>query len=146
MFPLFLALAILSLLAVIAGGAWILAGRGHTQKRSGPEVGAEIMSATMSATEDEGGMTLAEGTVFAGKAVAVSVEAEISYAEIKGYLRAGQIYAVLPVLIAMAGLLGLLVFGALALWLKLDSKWLGAAIAGVVLFTVGRIVVAFIRA
>ena len=44
MFVLFLALTILSLIVLIVGFIWLLASRGQTTRRSGPDVGAEIMT------------------------------------------------------------------------------------------------------
>ena len=44
MFVLFLALTILSLIVLIVGFIWLLVSRGRTTRRSGPEVGAEIMN------------------------------------------------------------------------------------------------------
>jgi hypothetical protein len=39
----------------------------------------------------------------------------------------------------MAGLFGLIVFGILALWFKMDDKLVATLITGVVLFTMARI-------
>jgi cell division protein FtsX len=74
-----------------------------------------------------------------GKGIQVSRSAEISYVEIKQLVRDRQWRAALPFLLAMIGLFGLIVFGVLALWVKLDDKLVATLIAGVVLFTMGRI-------
>ena len=52
MFILFLALAVLSLIVLIVGFIWLLTSRGRTTRRSGPDVGAEIM--TGMGDDDEG--------------------------------------------------------------------------------------------
>ena len=44
MFVLFLALTILSLIVLIVGFIWLLASQGRTTRRSGRDVGAEIMT------------------------------------------------------------------------------------------------------
>lgn len=49
-------------------------------------------------------------------------------------------------LLVLAGMFGLIVFGVLALWLKLDDKLVATLIAAVVLFTMGRIALGFVRA
>ena len=46
----------------------------------------------------------------------------------------------------MAGLFGLIVFGVLALWAKMDDKLIATVIVAVVLFTMGRIGWSFFRA
>jgi hypothetical protein len=45
----------------------------------------------------------------------------------------------------MAGLFGIIVFGVLALWVALDDKLIATAIAAVVLFTMARIAINFVR-
>ena len=52
----------------------------------------------------------------------------------------------MPALLAMAALFGLIVFGVLALWVKMDDKLIATVIASVVLFTMGRIGWSFFRA
>lgn len=138
MFIPFIVLTAISGSALIIGFIWMLAAQGKTTRRSGPEVGAEIMGG--SGGDDDGtGVTLLEKSVFAGKGVAVEREAEVSYAEIKRMVRAREWRAALPPLLAMVGLAGLVVFGALALWVKLDDKFVATLILAVVLFTMGRV-------
>ena len=45
----------------------------------------------------------------------------------------------LPFLLAMTGMFGLLDFGVLAVWFRMDDKLVAALIAGVVLFIIARI-------
>jgi hypothetical protein len=144
MFMFFLVPAILSLILLIVGAAWMLVGRGQTTRRSGRDVGAEIMGGLGNDLEE--GISLVEKSVFVGKGTKVTREGEISFTEIKQLVRDRQWHAALPVLLAMAGMFGLIVFGALALWWKMDDKLIATLIAGVALFTMARIGWSFIRA
>ena len=137
MFVFFLVLAILSLILLIIGTIWLLAGGGQTTRRSGRDVGAELMGGI--GGEDDEGVPVVEKSVFVGKGVQVSRSVEISYAEIKQLIRDRQWRAALPFLLAMTGLFGLIVFGVLALWFKMDDKLVATLITGVVLFTMARI-------
>jgi hypothetical protein len=136
MFVFFLVLAILGLILLVIGAAWLLAGGGQTTRTSGRAAGAEVMGGIGDAGEGTPG---AGKSFFVGKGVKVSRSVEISYADLKRLMRDGQWRAALPYLLAMAGLFGLIVFGVLALWLTLDDKLVATLIAGVVLFTMGRI-------
>ena len=49
-------------------------------------------------------------------------------------------------MLAMIGLFGLVAFGVLALWVKMDDKLIATVIAAVVLFTMARIGWSFFRA
>jgi hypothetical protein len=145
MFVLFLALTILSLIVLIVGFIWLLTARGRTTRRSGPDVGAEIMTG-MGEEDEEGAIPLVEKSVFVGTGTQVTRDIEVPFGDIKGMIRDRQWGAALPVLLAMAGLFGLIVFGVLALWVKMDDKLIATVIAAVVLFTMGRIGWSFLRA
>ena len=144
MFILFLALAVLSLIVLIVGFIWLLTAHGRTTRRSGPDVGAEIMTGLGDGDEDA--IPLVEKSVFVGTGAQVTRDADVSFGDIKGMLRDRQWRAALPALLAMAGLFGLIVFGVLALWVKMDDKLIATVIAAVVLFTMGRIGWSFLRA
>jgi hypothetical protein len=137
MFVLFLVLTILSLILLVVGAIWMLAGRGQTTRRSGRDVGAEIMNGI--GDDGDGSIPVVEKSFFVGKGIQLSRSAEISYVEIKQLVRERQWRAALPFLMAMIGMFGLFVFGVLALWVKMDDKLVATLIAGVVLFTMGRI-------
>ena len=64
----------------------------------------------------------------------------------KGCCGIGSGDGALPALLAMGGLFGLIVFGVLALWVKMDDKLIATVIAAVVLFTMARIGWSFFRA
>jgi hypothetical protein len=145
MFVLFLALTILSLIVLIVGFIWLLTARGQTTRRSGRDVGAEIMTG-MGAEDEEEAIPLIEKSVFVGAGAKVTRDVDVSFGDIKGMIRDRQWRAALPVLLAMGGLFGLIVFGVLALWVKMDDKLIATVIAAVVLFTMGRIGWSFLRA
>ncbi len=145
-FTVFLTLAIVSLLVLIAGFILLMTTRGETTRRSGREAGAEIMG-SLGEEESEGiSIPVLEKSVFVGTGVSVSRETEMSYAEVKQLIRDRQWRAALPPLLVIAGMFGLIVFGVVALWLKMDDKLIATLIAAVVLFTMGRIALGFIRA
>ena len=145
MFILFLALTILSLIVLIVGFIWLLAAQGRTTRRSGRDVGAEIMTG-MGDEDEEDAIPLVEKSVFVGTGVQVTRDVDVSFGDIKGMMRDRQWRGALPALLAMAGLFGLIVFGVLALWVKMDDKLIATVIAAVVLFTMGRIGWSFLRA
>jgi hypothetical protein len=144
MSTLFLALTGLSVLALIVGTIWTAVGFGQTRRRSGPEVGAEIMAERMA--RDSEGHTRPQHVFFKGKATAVEKEASFSFAEIKQQLRAGQWLQMLPVLLAIGGFLGLFLFGSVAAWLGIENKLLAGLIAIVALYALVRAVIALVRA
>lgn len=145
MFVAFLILAVLSALILVAGFVWMLVVRGETTRRSGPDVGAEIMGS--GAGEDDGvQVTLLEKSVFKGAGVSVSREAGISYVEMKRLLGEGNWKAALPPLLAAVGLFGMIVFGVIALWIALDDKLIATLIAAPILYTMARIARDFLRA
>lgn len=145
-FTVFLTLAIASLIVLIAGFILLMTTRGETTRRSGREAGAEIMGG-LGEEETEGvSIPVLEKSVFVGTGVSVTRETEMSYAEVKQLVRDRRWRAALPPLLVIGGMFGLIVFGVVALWLKLDDKLVATLIAAVVLFTMGRIGLGFIRA
>jgi hypothetical protein len=95
-------------------------------------MGAEIM-AGMGEEVDEEAIPLVEKSVFAGTGAQVTRDVDVSVGELRGMLRDRHWRAALPALLAIGGLFGLVVFGALALWVTMDDKLIAAAIAAVVL-------------
>ena len=144
LFILFLALTGLSVVALIAGTVWSAVVFGQTRRRSGPEVGAEMMAERMA--RESGGHVGPQYVTFKGKAVAVEREASFSFAEIKQQLMAGQWLDMFPVLLAMGGFLGLFLFGAVAAWLGIENKLVAGLIVIVALYALIRTVSAIIRA
>jgi hypothetical protein len=142
---LFIVLTVLSLAALVAGMAWALATSGETRRRSGPDVGAEIIADRMEDEHDEA-TTIAQRTAFKGKAVKVEREASFGLADVKHQVAAGQWREALPVLLALGGLVGFLLFGSLVALLAIESKLIGGAIVIVAAYAVVRIVLALRRA
>jgi hypothetical protein len=144
MFIPFLALTGLSVVALMVGTIWTALVAGQTRRRSGPEVGAEMMAERMA--RDSTGHTKPQYVFFKGKAVAIERKASFSFAEIKQQLMAGQWLDMFPVLLAMGGFLGLFLFGAAAAWLGIENKLLAGLIVIVALYAIVRTVIAFARA
>ena len=146
MFMLFLALTIVFAFVLVTGFVWGLIDRGQTTRRSGSEVGAELMAEKMTQDSDMEGKTQVTGqTWFRGKGVAVDREAEYSYAEIKRRLQEGDTWTVLPALLVMAGMVGLTFFLALTLLVGLSNKIFGLIFLLFGLYSVYLIIRGFIK-
>ena len=141
---LFLVLTGLSVVDLIAGTVWTAVAFGQTRQRSGPEVGAEMTAERMA--RGTVGHTRPQYVYFAGEGVAVEKEASLSLSEIKQGLKAGQWRRMLPVLLAIEGFLGLLLFGAVSAWLGIENRLLAGLIVVVALYALVRTVMAFARA
>jgi hypothetical protein len=140
----FLILTGLSLLILIGGIVWTVVVSGETRRRSGPEVGAEMMGQRMA--RDAEGRIVAQRAFFKGKAVEVESTASFSFAEIKEGMMGGQWGQVLPILLAIAGFLGLFLFGSLSAWLGIEDKLIGGLIVIVAFYAIIRTLIAFARA
>jgi hypothetical protein len=148
MFATLLGLIILGGLELVAGFVWLLISAGQTHRRSGPEVGAEVFGQVLRADDEDGGasVSLAERSTFRGTGVQVEREAEVSYAAIKAALRERRWRDAMPGLLALAGMTELCVFGSLALFVSWEDKFIGGLIVAVVLYTLTRIWIGFVRA
>jgi hypothetical protein len=138
-----IALTILSALILAVGVAWLLAVGGQVERREGQEVGKEIATGLMQGNEDESAF---RKTAFKGKAKAVDYGASYSFREVKELLKSGKWREAAPLLLAVGGLLGLISFGSLTLFLAIDDKLVGGLVAAVALFSVLRVLVGMIRA
>lgn len=117
---------------------------GQTSRRRGPEVGAEIMADQM--TGDMEGYPVVQNTIFKGKAAKVSREASISFADIKQKMRTGQTGEVFPFLLAMAGFVGLFLFGSLTAFVAIGDFLIGGLVVAVAFYAIIRMAIGFIRA
>jgi hypothetical protein len=144
MIILFLVLTGLSVVALIGGTVWTAIAFGQTRRRSGPEVGAEVVAERMARHSE--GHTRPQQVFFKGEAAAVEKKADFSLAEIKQQLKAGQWLQMFPVLLAMGGFLGLFLFGAASAWLGIENKLLAGLIVIVALYALIRTVIALFRA
>jgi len=133
----------LSLLSLFSGVIWLLASGAEHDEREVQNAGEEI---TADMLQDEDGEPIFEKT--AHKSSAKGVESKVSYSfrDIKGEMKAGQWHTATPLLMAVGGFLGLLLFGSLVLLVAIDNKLLGSVITIVALATVARVIVAMIRA
>ena len=143
-----LVLTILSVVAIIVGATWAIREGGRTRQVSGPEVGAAFLADQMDQDEELDQITVAErsATAFKGQATMVQTNTEISFGEIKAALNAGRLRQVLPMLLAIGGLLGLILFGSLALLFGLENRVIGAAALAIALYTIYNIARGFARA
>lgn len=145
MLILLIILTVLSAATLIAGAAWALTTSGETRRRSGPDVGAEIIAERMEDEHDEATM-VAQHSAFKGQAVKVEREASFSLADIKQQVAAGQWREAMPVLLVLAGFTGLFLFGSLTALVAIENKLVGGAIVVVAVYAIVRIVLALRRA
>jgi len=146
MFILCLALTIVFGVMLIVGFAWGLAERGKTTKRSGSEVGAELMAERMAGDAAKAGkMPVVRKAFFRGKGIAVEREAEYSYAEIKQRFREGGVRQVIPALLGMTGMLGLTFFLSLTLLTGLSNKIYGLVVLAFCGYCVYLLIAGFMR-
>jgi hypothetical protein len=140
LFLLFLILAGLSIAALVVGFVAFMATRGQTTTRRGRDAGAAVMGALDQQPPEPGQATLASASreVFVGTGVEVMVEAESSFAEVKLALRERRWRDALPALLIFSGLLGLLLFGALALWAGTGYQLWGLAIVALAVYIAAR--------
>jgi hypothetical protein len=100
----------------------------------------------MTGMGDDDAIPLVEKSVFVGTGAKVTRDVDVSFGDIKGMMRDRRWRGALPALLVIGGLFGLIVFGVLALWVKMDDKLIATVIAAVVLFTMARIGWSFFRA
>ena len=149
MFVTLLALTILSVVAIIGGTAWTLVEGGRRRRSTGAQISPAIVDEQLTDDEDLDQVSLAEtsASVFKGRAVAVGAETEISFSEIKAALRVREgRRAALPLLLAIGGILGLVLFGALTLLVALDNKVIGEVALAMALYTIFNVAKGFARA
>ena len=139
----FITLAVISLIVLIAGFIMLLMGSGKVQHRSGEDVGAEVMDSQM---DDDDGIELARVGTFKGTGSEVEVNASMSFAEIKEAAAAGNWGQALPALLVMGGMVGLLIFGALAIFVIMDDILVGGIILVFVAYAVIRMLIGFMKA
>lgn len=143
MYYMFLAVTVICGFLLIAGFIWMVASSGVVSRRSGDQIGAQIM-ADSSAEEDEG-LEIGRMVAFQGKASQVSVQTSYSFTEIKGALASGQWRQVLPPILTAGGLVGFLLFGAATLFLGLEDKFIGALMLVLVMISVTRALINFMK-
>ena len=140
---LLIGLSAFCLLLLLIGFVWMLLRSGQTTYRQGEDVGREMVAGRM---EEDDETTILQHTAFKGKAKSRKTEASTSFGDLKGQIKSGRWSQALPVLLVISGLLGLVVFGSLALLVAMEDKLVGGLIALVAIFTSLRVLVSLIRA
>ena len=143
MIGLLIGISVFCLLLLLTGFIWMLLRSGRTTYRQGEAVGQEMVAGRM---EEDDETTLLQHTAFKGKAAVKKTEASTSFGDLKDHIRSGRWSLALPALLTLVGLLGLLVFGSLALWVAMEDKLVGGLIALVAIFTTLRVFAGLIRA
>jgi len=139
----FVGLTIMSAVMLIAALVWVLIDSGKKSNRDDSAAGSDILGDDAADDWEE---PLLQKKVFKGQARSIEGETSFSFTEIKKLVRNGQWREVLPVLLAVSGILGLLFFGSLALYMALDNKLLGVLIAAVAIFSVLRVLIRIVQA
>jgi hypothetical protein len=140
---LFIVLALFSLIVLIVGIVMLLTSRGKTAKYSGEDVGAKIMAEGM---DDDEGIEIAHAEMFKGMGKEVEVNASVSFAEIKDAAASGNWRQATPALLLMGGMVGLLIFGALAIFIIMGDKLVGGIVLVVAAYAVIRMLIGFVKA
>lgn len=135
-------LTILSGLALIAGSIWTMI---FLRVDDHPNHGIEgtVTNREPNAKEEEdSNLTLS----YVGKAKSDGEGATINFGQLKKAVKKGDWRNTLPLLLAIFGFLGLLLFGSLALYVALENKLLGSVVAAVAIFSVVRVAIRMIQA
>jgi len=133
-------LAILSGLALILGSAWVM-----ILLRSKNHLRGKVKEAVA-----DGEQTTEEEVVFQTPAYVESAESEeewtgLNFVEMKRGLKRGQWRNTAPILLAIFGFLGLLLFGSLALFVAMEDKLVGSVVAAVAMFAVVRVIIRMVQ-
>ena len=134
-------LAILSGLALILGSAWVM-----ILLRSKNHLRGEVKEAVANGEQ----ITEEEEVVFQTPAYAESAGSKgewigLNFVEMKRGLKRGQWRNTAPILLAIFGFLGLLLFGSLALFVAMEDKLVGSVIAAVAIFAVIRVIIRMVQ-
>ena len=143
MLLLLIPLFVISLLSLLSGAIWLLAGSGRTDGRIRREVESDTDSELSNATND---LSSLERTAPNANADNSSSRVSYRFPDIKNEMRDGRWSTAAPLLMAVGGFLGVLLFGSLVLLVVIDDKILGSLIAVTATITVLRVTIAMIRA
>lgn len=136
-------LSVISLLALIAGAIWLLAGGSKTAGRDEPGLGK---APSIDLSNDAKDFSRAERPKPDANADNRASKVSYSFPDIKNEMREGNWGTAGPLLMAVGGFLGVLLFGSLVLLVVIDDKILGSLIAVIAAITVLRVTIAMIRA
>ena len=128
---------IASFVIMAVGFAWTLTRWGKAASyRAGREVGEQMILDRMK-RESHGAM-VAQKASFKGHAEAFKTEATFSFAELKNWVAEGNWEDALPPIMAVAGMMGFLFFGALWVLVGAESKLIGVILVGAAGYCVVR--------
>ncbi len=143
MLVILIVLTAVSAVCMITGFVWMLTAMGKTTSEHGQAVGEEMVAEHLAEAEES--MT-GKSAVFRGRAVAKRSEASISFRDIWRLVEERQWHKVIPVLLLLGGLLGLLLFGALTLFLSMENRLLGGFFVAMALYVLVRTMLSFVKA
>jgi hypothetical protein len=136
-------LSVISLLALIAGTIWLLAGGSKTAGREGPGLGK---APNIDLSHDAKDFSRAERPKPDANDDNRASKVSYSFPDLKIEMREGNWGTAGPLLMAVGGFLGVLFFGSLVLLVVIDDKILGSLIAVIATITVLRVTIAMVRA
>jgi len=133
---LFTVLAALCLIAMITGIGVLMYRSGKVTERRGSDVGAEIMNGITEDEDELPGKTVYQKRFFKGTGYHARWEAGFSISDIKQAVAEGDWQQAWPMLATVTGLFGMLLSGAMALFLYMDDKLVGGFLLLTVVYTV----------
>jgi hypothetical protein len=139
---LLVSLTIASGLALIVGSIWTMVFLRANNHPNGSSRGAVANRELISREEEDFSLTSSKP----GKASSEGEEPTLNFGEMKEAVKRGYWRNTLPILLAIFGFLGLLLFGSLALFVALEDKLLGSVVAAVAIFSVVRVAIRMVQA
>lgn len=134
-------LAILSGLALILGSVWVMI---LLRSKNHPRGAAkEAVANGEQITEEE--EVVFQTASYAESAGSKEEWTGLNFVEMKRGLKRGQWRNTLPILLAIFGFLGLLLFGSLALFVAMEDKVVGSVVAAVAIFAVVRVIIRMVQ-
>lgn len=134
-------LAILSGLALILGSVWVMI---LLRSKNHPRGAAkEAVANGEQITEEE--EVVFQTASYAESAGSKGEWTGLNFVEMKSGLKRGQWRNTLPILLAIFGFLGLLLFGSLALFVAMEDKVVGSVVAAVAIFAVVRVIIRMVQ-
>lgn len=134
-------LAILSGLALILGSVWVMI---LLRSKNHPRGAAkEAVANGEQITEEE--EVVFQTALYAESAGSKEEWTGLNFVEMKRGLKRGQWRNTLPILLAIFGFLGLLLFGSLALFVAMEDKLVGSVVAAVAIFAVVRVIIRMVQ-
>ncbi len=131
----------------LCGIIWILRQRGQTTRRSGAEIGAEIMAENLERrSRMRGDSASYQKTFFWGKGWAIKREASISYKELKKLMGEGDLNIIVPVGLVFIGMIGIITGLGLSMFHLFDSVVPGLIFFGFFIYGIYVVIRGFLKA